>query len=493
MAVVAPRARLHLWRLSLPTLAVSVISLPAAAILFSTFTPKISAIPRRRLSHPPTCSVALDSSSDDVAPDDAADGVFCSCPALQRLHLTPEQATVIRNRVGGITQRKKQQKCNGDNDGRISADVTVGKTIERNLAYLEQHLGMTVEQLRRLVMGYPLVLIMGLETNLIPTIAFFGDALCDSDGDGKCDAENGNIQCLQQEGTRISTFLCEAPNLLEYNVAKRLKPRLERLRRTISKEGGGSATNADEEMLHAIATLTDSRFEMWLSEKNEKQKNGNEHNTNGTADANINAWNTDLKRQSLPRQPNNPSAYVIVSNLQSGGNIGNIVRSASIFGCEECIVVGQKRYRMTGDHGSRLDLPQRHMWSHADAKDYLDNKGVRVYGIEIMENAAPVMQYDRETGVVQFPFERECEGGWSGAAFLFGNEGRGLSTKQREICDEFLFIPQNRGGSGDGFAGRSSGSASMNVACAAAVVLQAYCMWAGYSEARCVGEKFLAM
>ena len=150
---------------------------------------------------------------------------------------------------------------------------------------------------------------------------------------------------------------------------------------------------------------------------------------------------------------------------------------------------------MTGDHGSRFDLPQRHMWSHADAKDYLNNKGVMIYGIEITENASPIMQYDRETRVVQFPFQQECDSGWSGAAFIFGNEGQGLSTKQREICDEFLFIPQNRGGSRDDFAGRGGGSASesMNVACAVAVVLQAYSMWAGYSEARCKGEKFLAV
>ena len=93
---------------------------------------------------------------------------------------------------------------------------------------------------------------------------------------------------------------------------------------------------------------------------------------------------------------------------------------------------------------------------------------------------------------MKFPFESECEGGWLGSAFIFGNEGQGLSTKQREICDEFLFIPQNRGGSRDDyFAGRGGGggattgggSASMNVACAAAVVLHAYCMWAGYSVA----------
>mmetsp|Transcript_24590 Transcript_24590/g.41906 ORF Transcript_24590/g.41906 Transcript_24590/m.41906 type:complete len:542 (+) Transcript_24590:2-1627(+) len=420
--------------------------------------------------------------------------------ALQRrLHLTPDETKLIQNRIGGITPRKKKKKLQNCTTITAIDDVTSGKeqsiiTMERNLVYLEEHVGMTMEQLRTIVVGYPLVLKMN-EVNFMSTMEFFANALrYDVDGGGGGDVVDSDMQEDYNNKRRLAAFLCESPQLLEYNVAKRLKPRLERLRIAMEKEAkevGSAAAEAegvDEEMLRSIATLTESRFETWLLQI-----------INGTpkSDGDNNEAATQLVPPQPQRQPNNnPSAYVILSNLQSGGNIGNIVRSASIFGCEECIVVGQKRYRMTGDHGSRLDLPQRHMWSHADVREYLDEKRVRIYGIEIMENASPIMQYDRETGVVKFPFEAECEGGWSGSAFIFGNEGQGLSTKQREICDEFLFIPQNRGGSGgseDNLAGRDKvGSASMNVACAAAVVLQAYSMWAGYSEARFEGEKFLS-
>jgi tRNA G18 (ribose-2'-O)-methylase SpoU len=228
-------------------------------------------------------------------------------------------------------------------------------------------------------------------------------------------------------------------------------------------------------MLRLIATLTDSRFESWLRSLHSHQ---DDEDINGES-------NVDNKQyQSTDRQSNSPALYVIVSNLQSGNNIGNILRSASIFGCEEFIVVGQRRYRLTGEHGSRFDLQRRHMWSHKEAKEYLHEKGVRIYGIEIMENAIPVMRYDPETGVVHFPFNRE----YSGAAFIFGNEGSGLSTKQKEICDEFVYVPQHRGGTKDGGGG---GSASLNVASAATVVMQAYCLWAGYSDAKREGEKFL--
>ena len=208
------------------------------------------------------------------------------------------------------------------------------------------------------------------------------------------------------------------------------------------------------------------------------------------------------------------SSYVILSNLQSGMNIGNILRSASIFGCTECIVVGQKRHRLTGDHGSRFDLPRRHFYSHVEAKEYLNkqqqqgkgnktntNNAIKIYGVEIMDNASPLMKYDAETGVVTFPFgDRRQHEASNGAAFVMGNEGLGLSEKQKEICDEFIYIPQTRGGSGGMSSATSSrdangngrGSASLNVSCAAAIILHAYSLWADYPVAAIEGEKFVA-
>ena len=47
---------------------------------------------------------------------------------------------------------------------------------------------------------------------------------------------------------------------------------------------------------------------------------------------------------------------------------------------------------------------------------------------------------------------------------MFGNEGGGLSLRQRKACDLFVYIPQYAAG----------GMASINVACASAVVLQVF-------------------
>jgi tRNA G18 (ribose-2'-O)-methylase SpoU len=171
-----------------------------------------------------------------------------------------------------------------------------------------------------------------------------------------------------------------------------------------------------------------------------------------------------------------PDCYVVVSNLQSGGNIGRIVRSASIFGATAVLVVGQRKWRLSGDHGSRFDIQQRHFYSHEEVRGYLKSAagGVKIWGVEIAEDAAPLMRFDRSTGTASLPFNGP-------AAFVLGNEGAGLSERQRAIVDECLYIPQSRGG---------GGSASLNVACAAAIVLHAYATWAGYGEAARDGEKF---
>jgi hypothetical protein len=64
---------------------------------------------------------------------------------------------------------------------------------------------------------------------------------------------------------------------------------------------------------------------------------------------------------------------------------------------------------------------------------------------------------------------------------FFFSLGGGLSDRQRAICDTYTYIPQYASG----------GMASINVACASAVVLQTFAVWANYQETQRVGEKFL--
>ena len=73
-------------------------------------------------------------------------------------------------------------------------------------------------------------------------------------------------------------------------------------------------------------------------------------------------------------------------------------------------------------------------------------------GIEIVDGARPVQS---------FPFR-------GSTAFMLGNEGQGLNEKQLAACDSFLYIPQY-----------GPGTASLNVAVAASIVLHSFATWAG--------------
>lgn len=69
---------------------------------------------------------------------------------------------------------------------------------------------------------------------------------------------------------------------------------------------------------------------------------------------------------------------------------------------------------------------------------------------------------------------------WSGpAAFMLGNEGQGLNERQMRLCDRFVYIPQY-----------GVGTASLNVAVAASIVLHRFAVWAGYPENERHNQKF---
>ena len=170
---------------------------------------------------------------------------LCDISALQRLNLTTDEIAVIETRLNGITSRKRHHRYidDGDDKNLLVSFAERNDTMERNLAFLEDRLNFTVDELRQIVVGYPRILSISLENDLIHTIDFFHDALSRTIND-----------------SNVRSLICEMPRLLEYNVAKRLKPRLDRVRLSLL----GRDAYVDTEMLRLIATLTDSRFESWL-------------------------------------------------------------------------------------------------------------------------------------------------------------------------------------------------------------------------------------
>ncbi|KAM7279627.1 hypothetical protein ACFE04_006761 [Oxalis oulophora] len=157
-------------------------------------------------------------------------------------------------------------------------------------------------------------------------------------------------------------------------------------------------------------------------------------------------------------------SYVVIHNIAKRHNIGTLARSATAFGVSELILVGRRDFNAFGSHGSASHVRFRHFHSLREAQIFLKEKDCDICGVEIAEGALPVNQH---------PFKKST-------AFLMGNEGTGLSSKELEICDFFVYIPQY-----------GCGTASLNVTVAASIVLHQFGVWAGFSERVRDGNKFV--
>lgn len=157
-------------------------------------------------------------------------------------------------------------------------------------------------------------------------------------------------------------------------------------------------------------------------------------------------------------------SYVVVHNIAKRHNVGTLARSATAFGVSELILVGRRDFNSFGSHGSTSHLRFRHFHSLLDARHFLKERDCDICGVEIADGAVAVNQH---------PFKRST-------AFLLGNEGTGLSAKECEICDFFVYIPQY-----------GCGTASLNVTVAASIVLHHFGVWAGFPERTRDGNKFV--
>ncbi|KAF6145193.1 hypothetical protein GIB67_041388, partial [Kingdonia uniflora] len=138
---------------------------------------------------------------------------------------------------------------------------------------------------------------------------------------------------------------------------------------------------------------------------------------------------------------------VIVHNIAKRHNVGTMARSATAFGVSELILVGRRDFNAFGSHGSTSHLKFRHFHSLNEVQLYLKHRDFDICGVEITDESLPVNHH---------PFTKST-------AFLLGNEGSGLSAKECEICDFFVYIPQY-----------GCGTASLNVTVAASIVLHQF-------------------
>ena len=95
--------------------------------------------------------------------------------------------------------------------------------------------------------------------------------------------------------------------------------------------------------------------------------------------------------EEVDHNPGSPKCYVIISNLQSGSNIGSICRNALAFNVHEVIVIGRKGFRdkmRNADRGAKRKQAFVHFNSILEAATYLkETKNCSIVGVEIMDTA----------------------------------------------------------------------------------------------------------
>ena len=142
----------------------------------------------------------------------------------------------------------------------------------------------------------------------------------------------------------------------------------------------------------------------------------------------------------------NKSQYWIINNVGKRKNIQTLLQSAYYFGVKGILVVGQtKTFDVIQEQADKFKLNLKRFNSLQDCREYVHEELKAVIcGIEILENAMCITECH---------FKQNT-------AFLLGNEGSGMSAKQLEYCDQFVYIPQYGGG-----------TASLNVTVAGSIIM----------------------
>jgi len=148
------------------------------------------------------------------------------------------------------------------------------------------------------------------------------------------------------------------------------------------------------------------------------------------------------------RLEKNLPVTIVLDNLRSAYNVGNVFRAAEATRAAGIVTCG---YTATPPHvklqktarGCDELVPCEHFDTTAEAITTLRGRGLKIYAVETVENSQ--MYWDA-------PMELPC-------AFVLGNEALGISQDTLALCDGFISLPA---------LGRKN---SINVGNCAAVIL----------------------
>ena len=161
--------------------------------------------------------------------------------------------------------------------------------------------------------------------------------------------------------------------------------------------------------------------------------------------------------------------YLLIFNISKLKNAGTLIRSAAAFNCKEVFLIDSKKKTSKamvffGSHGTEQTTNYRIFKSIQSVREYCTKQHIFICGVEIMPSSKPV----------------QCHPFMGSTLIVMGNEGTGLNVNQKEICDQFIYIPQY-----------STKTACLNVAVAGSIIMEHFAEWAKYAEMVQVGEKFV--
>ena len=148
----------------------------------------------------------------------------------------------------------------------------------------------------------------------------------------------------------------------------------------------------------------------------------------------------------MDRKSNQYKRYLVISNVCKKNNIKSLVHAAVAYNFEVIIVGFSNLVEL---HISS-DIELIKMDSLNELHQYLQMERIPLVGIELMESAQSVNDMEFSLSIAIMP----------------GNEGTGLSKRQKDITDSYIYIPQY-----------GIGTASLNVSIATSIILHKYNKW----------------
>lgn len=157
-------------------------------------------------------------------------------------------------------------------------------------------------------------------------------------------------------------------------------------------------------------------------------------------------WRTKDIRADLQENRNN--CIMIFQNISYNINIGCAIRSNNAFLGKEVYIVGRRRYDKRSTAGTAHYEHIYHADTLEEVIDYVRSLGYSVFAVDNISSYNPDNILD-----VRFP---------QLSAFVFGEEGPGLSDGDIALCDSMVYI------------GTYGSVRSLNVAVAAGIVQYEY-------------------